>query len=37
MKTYDDFNDLYPWFLSPALFLLALWAALINSRFLAVP
>jgi Ca-activated chloride channel family protein len=37
MKTYDQYNDLYRYALLPALALLALWAVLVNTRFLEVP
>ncbi|MFO7749023.1 MAG: VWA domain-containing protein [Desulfobacteraceae bacterium] len=34
---WADYSELYPWFLVPALFLLALNALLVNTRFLRVP
>jgi Ca-activated chloride channel family protein len=37
MKTYAQYNDLYRYALLPALALLALWAVLVNTRFLEVP
>ena len=37
VKTFDDFNDLYPWFAWPALVVLVLWLALANTRFVRLP
>jgi Ca-activated chloride channel family protein len=37
VKTFSEFNDLYPFFLLPAFTLLALWAVLANTRFLRLP
>jgi len=37
MKTFAEYNDLYPYLLLPAFGLLALWMVLQNTRFLRVP
>jgi Ca-activated chloride channel family protein len=37
VKTYDNFKDLYQYFLIPALVLLGGWILLSNTRFLSVP
>jgi Ca-activated chloride channel family protein len=37
VKVYDDFHDLYAWFLWPGLVLLAGWAALTSTRFRRTP
>ena len=37
VKTFSEFNDLYPYMLSPAFGLLAVWAVLANTRFLRIP
>lgn len=34
---YTEYRELYPWCLGPALALLALWALLVNTRFLRLP
>ncbi len=37
VKTFSEFNDLYPYCLLPAFGLLTLWAVLANTRFLRIP
>ena len=37
VKTFAEYNELYIWFLMPALGLLGLWILLTNTRFLSVP
>lgn len=37
VKTFSEFNDLYPYLLLPAFVLLALWCLLANTRFLRTP
>jgi Ca-activated chloride channel family protein len=37
VKTFAEYNELYIWFLIPALGLLGLWIVLTNTRFLSVP
>lgn len=37
IKTYDNFNELYIWFLASGLFLLGVWILLSNTRFLSIP
>ena len=37
VRTYDNYKELYPYFLIPALILLGVWIILSNTRFLKVP
>jgi len=37
VKTYDRYNDLYAYFIIPALIILGLWVILTNTRYLRVP
>ena len=37
VKTFDEFNELYIYFLLPAFVLLGLWVILKNTRYLAIP
>ncbi len=37
VKTFDEYNELYIYFLLPAFVLLALWIVLKNTRFLQIP
>ena len=37
VKTFDNYKELYPYFLIPALVLLGGWISLSNTRFLKVP
>lgn len=37
VKTFDEYNELYLYFLLPAFILLGLWVVLKNTRYLAIP